>query len=1169
MVRGSAFVVGVAAVLGAVATQQAAQGAGAGERLKGYAYTADVSQHERIDLDLQDMITELAAGDFAAALQIFQEGKYSTKSSGEKRTLKGFSLRTNLAKVPLFQVYEDYLGQNYASNFVEAALTPPADSLFAGLDEAGRAELAVKGVQFQSVWMYVLYELYAALEECEAGSAGSIDVKHWDEAWAFYVGSLGNRDTDAGLLGFGHAEKRANRVQNGLLDKQFLTRVVVSEDGGAGTQTFLSAANARLLEAFSAGKAQLASKQCAAVKTTIEQVVIPQMAVPLLQGVVRYSNGDRRSSDKGKAEGFAFAKAVVPLIRTVDEFAAATIDDAMELDHQDEFDVEMDVVDAVVSVLEGLHLTCADLWNFADSELEDADVVQRACSRDMLGYSPGSALDVRKHARIDLDLRDMDVAIEDEDWDEVERLFVEGQNSYKINDEGRDEGLRSMAGFSQNSYYDDVPLYKTFADYFGGDKLYAKTLVMDTLAGTDSSEAKEELVPKLSAFVSTWMYVVREMANAVAQCNAGETDLAAHSWDEGWAFWSGSAAIATGAQAQANGGGKDGFLGYSLAAKRQPQFASAVDFSANAALLGSFEQGKVQLLGEMCGEAAATMEQAVTVMRVPLLQGLLRYVVLVKQEPSDKQLAEGRAFAASVLPSLHQCNPAAGDLVHKHMFERDDSYDVDELVAAVRSTFACLGVTCEQVGSLVDDDSGEVIVAECPNWSLAPHTFALYKADSDVSQHARIDLDLQAMELALEPANGGAPDYATAEDIFTNGRNSQKATDDDSVVMRSLAGFSSPAKLREKLPDFFPAFENYWGSANYASDFVLSALRGTGDFAGQSDAVRVECVVKGAQYQSVFMYVLYEMADAVADCRAGGAAGATDNDGGVRAWDEAAAFYVGSRVGAANVPAGAGFLGFTLAEKRAVQFDAVGDSGAAAVNERVMGLFQAGALHLRAGACDMLEETYLEIRGLSMVPIAQGLLRYAYLTDPAVATNTVSDKERGEAWAFAAALLPVMHSIGGVHLGGLRGLDMAGIVRLNTHIKGQPMASGHREVMNVVSYAMQTASTAISAERIGALQGENVGSASGSGAVWTPANVVASKCGSHGQGSHDDNGGLVAAVVVLALLLCLALAYIARKVMLRKRLVDVDLKQTHNGNKEYEMNGRDSGSEAAKDVAQV
>ena len=62
------------------------------------------------------------------------------------------------------------------------------------------------------------------------------------------------------------------------------------------------------------------------------------------------------------------------------------------------------------------------------------------------------------------------------------------------------------------------------------------------------------------------------------------------------------------------------------------------------------------------------VDQIVSLMTVPLVQGSLRYAYKIGEVPADrsqKNAAEGAVFTASVLPLVHYCNPKSASSISK------------------------------------------------------------------------------------------------------------------------------------------------------------------------------------------------------------------------------------------------------------------------------------------------------------------------------------------------------------------------------------------------------------------------------------------------------------------------------------------------------------------------
>merc|ERR1719240_402465 len=216
---------------------------------------------------------------------------------------------------------------------------------------------------------------------------------------------------------------------------------------------------------------------------------------------------------------------------------------------------------------------------------------------------------------------------------------------------------------------------------------------------------------------------------------------------------------------------------------------------------------------------------------------------------------------------------------------------------------------------------------------------------------------------------------------------------------RTLAGFSTAALAKMKGQPFYVPYRAYYTHGDYANHYVTAALDGTGAFKGQPEAARIQGAKKGSAYMNVWMYVIREMEDAIADCKSGCL---KCNDDPVHAWDEAVAFYSGSLEGTDG--SGSGKLLYALADKRCANFATceLGTKGMSKVNIAIIEQFKLGKMKLDEGKCLDLRPITNRIVELMSIPLVQGSLRYAYK----VGKLGEGDKARAEGAAFSAAILP-------------------------------------------------------------------------------------------------------------------------------------------------------------------
>jgi hypothetical protein len=186
-----------------------------------------------------------------------------------------------------------------------------------------------------------------------------------------------------------------------------------------------------------------------------------------------------------------------------------------------------------------------------------------------------------------------------------------------------------------------------------------------------------------------------------------------HAWDEGVAFYTGTLEGTT------SGGNSAGKLVYRLAEKRCANFGTCSTTGTetsgtakvNLDLFPLFAEGARKLERGECSAVRPIVDQIVSLMTVPLVQGTLRYaykVGMVAADRSQKNAAEGAVFAASVLPLVHHCNPSSASTISANMkfglFDAGTYPDFAAVKSAIEDTYSCMGITCAQVGALQNSD---------------------------------------------------------------------------------------------------------------------------------------------------------------------------------------------------------------------------------------------------------------------------------------------------------------------------------------------------------------------------------------------------------------------------------------------------------------------------------
>jgi len=271
--------------------------------------------------------------------------------------------------------------------------------------------------------------------------------------------------------------------------------------------------------------------------------------------------------------------------------------------------------------------------------------------------------------------------------------------------------------------------YMKFYTYYGQHD-YADKWIIAAMGGTKTNftngnadfsplgdVGKTEVIKKGTAYMSVYMYVIREFEDAITDCQVGCMECnedPVHAWDEGVAFYAGSMT------SEAN---EIGELMYSLADKRCENFKTCGEKGdaisgtsmVNIKLIKLFTKGKNSLLSGKCTEVRPILDEITSLMSVPLVQGTLRYAYKVgKQAGAEKENSEGAAFAASVLPIVHACSPADAKIIYDNMMvSTTPKRDFATVKKAFENNYGCMGITCEMVGTLMEGDKPYADVEVC------------------------------------------------------------------------------------------------------------------------------------------------------------------------------------------------------------------------------------------------------------------------------------------------------------------------------------------------------------------------------------------------------------------------------------------------------------------------
>ena len=374
-------------------------------------------------------------------------------------------------------------------------------------------------------------------------------------------------------------------------------------------------------------------------------------------------------------------------------------------------------------------------------------------------------------------------------------------------------GFRTLQGFGSADLTGEE-FYDIYKAYYGSST-YGDDFVSAALAGTDAGDLmgdfsaitddeRVQLAKKGSAYINVWIYALHEYEAAITKCNSDDYDTedVVHTWDEGWAFYAGSK--------QKTGSSSKGALLYYLAQKRCSDFGTCGSdgvADVNAKVLEYTIAGAEELIAGDCSGADAYLDKIKVQMKIPLIQGMLKYAYFGDPNgggANGDDLSEGWAFPAAILPLIDDCDSTVATYVADNMMVSLSSPMADGYVdvkTEVESTYTCLGITCDDVGAYStvwdacvaspactptamptgddgpdeyrrrlqscdcedgDDDEAYEYRRRLQSWVTCESPIAGYTPYTDVTEHAKIDLDQIAMEDYLSDSNFTGATYICA-----------------------------------------------------------------------------------------------------------------------------------------------------------------------------------------------------------------------------------------------------------------------------------------------------------------------------------------------------------------------------------------------------------------------
>jgi hypothetical protein len=973
-----------------------------------------IDRIDRLDLDLHQMDLFMRTKAYDLAADVFEFGRNSIHNEEVWNSVGKLTGEIEiLGPGDLFDIYSDYFkSPQYASETILATLEAVEDGRFAGASRRQLSEVALRSSQALVSFMLVLGKLRDALNHCEAGTGGQLQL---DEAAALFVGSM--EGPTAG----------GDKTKNGKM--LFALAKEVCEAFGKCESDGDASSNEVIMFALSDMKMQLDAASCSTARSILETTIMPMIQVPLIQGTLYFANQnvalEAQAAYTSLAAGDILAMSIVPLVNAFNKESAAVILDNTEFSRSEKpvkGGVPV-VFDAFATVLAGLGIDCDTVGRIGDLSTCPIAPTPPDTPTNLGDDLYVTTTYVQDRANIAKDINGMNEELQFGNKDQALLIYEEGRNSEIFDNRGIRTGLRSFSSFSTNASQTN-PLYTIAVyalrdergEYLGRDAwLYADTIVKEAL--TTSRLFESTLAAEAAIILNLWMELANELFSTVRRCKANNVkdDDGVRSIDEAVAYWIGDGQI--------GGDPKRGHLLYALAELIGEQFGldESGQSRTNVNILRLFHQAKIELsLPGACAESATAyrvqhiVNKIVTQMVTVTVQALVHYL---RMDDRDRVSVYAHAF----VPLVASCSPDAFSYLRSTLLDGPfPEAELEDIIQTIYSTFPCFGMQCDDVGVHKLETT-----SSCTDPALRPH-LAGYTPFSDVREYAQLDLDILEIDILMEMEA-----YDAAYDLYTFGKHVPTIADQGrtALSLQYLAKRTSRSDTKE-----IQAFKRYFSNdENYADSLVQSVLlRNTNGYSKEQRRVIATGVCR---YMVMFAAVLLELDDAIKTCESG----YTENTPIVH-WDIAAAYITGHLEGTKERGSNEGILFWGLAKENCAEFNTC-SSGSAVVNDRINTILYAGRGAILGANCRELRRAASEL-----IPLLEtSLIQAALSSTSKLSTRSGANNEtlQAQAYVYALSVLPLINEVNRA---------AATTISANLNIGGPPLADGAA----VVAYAFSS-----------------------------------------------------------------------------------------------------------------
>ena len=905
--------------------------------------------------------------------------------------------------IDIFQEY--YEDINFADTIITNAINQA--SPYTGASKEQVQKIITGLLKHVVVFISSVSSLQYSIEQCDTNQADSLSS--WDTGALLYLGSMEGPEIETTDFLGEFLYSTAKELCGGF-------RTCAEE--AVGNSSFpVANINYKVIDALKEGSADISAGSCADAEEALNNIIIPSMIVPLIQGTVKYASINAGlspgTSDVSLAIGDTFSKGILPIIQRSNAASAVTIHSNMEfqLSTKPVADKFQAVADALRVALIGMKTSCVDIGHY-DGEPTDGSLCEKdgnlpAPTPMPLPTAPSAPTlpdsnlawgrysfksnEAVNDANFALDVRDM--------WwesDAADSLYDMGKNVKQglmnrpdvtsLSDLSREmvNAMRMdpMYNIYKYSLYDADDLGESSGTSFS----FGDDIVVEALLNGQSNQ----LAAQAAVVLNVWHIIVHRLYESDRACDSVGADPVSF-LDSAVALWIGAE--------QDEASFDTGWMIYQLAEETSNAFGlGETEAKLNSALMRRFNE--LQASAEACDSKDGRLDFYFLVQeQVQELSKVLALAFLSVIYTGDKNMIE--LYAAAILPQAVACDEVMGAMLES-VFVSDFSEDeiTNEVLDTLASFLRCQRVTADdlEVGDELEQSLSDLLLSLRSRLNtfteISEFTpLAGYQPLSDVSEVARMDLDVQHIRIML-----AAEAYEAARDIFKLGRNAHSR-----YAFRFLSFQSTLDDARHNMSDVYEVYSEYWDSETFASHLMKDVIDETGAYESVSRKQRTELGFRILQGMVSYIGIHANMLNATSSCFE------AQYEDAVFKWDSVAALFVGSGegvlAGGRKTPGGA-FL-YALSEEICNDFGLRKTEEETVENQNILLQLSLGRDAIKDGNCEYLRRLVRdEVTPRFTSLFVEGFVAFAIRSQ--LDTETRIDEPTVGAHVFADVLIPLI-----------------------------------------------------------------------------------------------------------------------------------------------------------------